>query len=228
MVEKHRIVDRQPQKNAQFCSHQIVNSLKKYSKSDKKNEFSSIMFRYEANLIDGNNEWKSTMGSKTISNGEIDISADSEARFIKVDLLHFSRYIIEFELYNIGDNRIKFGVHEGTNSLHIDQDIYNTSIIIDNLYSKTLDYNIFSTTEQWISYRIIRNMTKSEFFAGTTRFEIDKPIKGRYFYINKWYNDFIKVRNLKITVFRSFTCRFNMAHCHNSNLFMLIALIINV
>ena len=69
-------------------------------------------------------------------------------------------------------------------------------------------------------------MTKSEFSVGTKKFEIDKPIKGRYFFINKWQNDYIKVRNLTITVFRSFTCRFNMSCYRKNNLFVLTLLLI--
>ena len=105
------------------------------------------MYRYEANLIDGEDEWKNTDGSKTISNGEISVSAVSTAYFVKVDLLHFSSYVIEYELYNNGDNRIDVGVLEGTNSLRINQDIHTTIIRIYNLYTKTLDYNIYSTTK---------------------------------------------------------------------------------
>ena len=81
------------------------------------------MFRYEANLDNGDSEWELIEGTKSISNNEITLKGVTNVKFLPVNLLHYKEYIIDFELYNMGNDRIEFGIVDGPEPLKIQQDI---------------------------------------------------------------------------------------------------------
>ena len=179
---------------------------------------------YEANLFNGQRDWNATEGAVSISNGEITVSRVNSVRYISVDLLRYKQYIVDFELFNSGDNRIRFGIIDGINNLDVIQDIATTIFSIYGLYVKTLDYNIYNITNQWKNIKIIRNLSKSTLFIENSRFDINHPIRGRYLWFYKWYIEYIKVRNIRITVLSSMTCKANKPNnFHNLNLFLIVS-----
>lgn len=179
---------------------------------------------YEANLFNGENDWVATQGQSNISNGEITVSAVSILKYISVDLLRFKRYIIDFELFNVGDNRITFGIMDENNKFYVRQGIATTNISISDKCIKELDYNIYNTTNQWKNIKIIRNISMSTIFIESSRYDLNYPIKGRYFYLYKWYSLYIKVRNIRITILSSVTCRANKPNFKYAlNIFLMIS-----
>ena len=168
------------------------------------------MFRYEANLINGENEWNLIEGTKNISNNEITLKNDTKVNFLPVNLLHYQEYIIDFELYNMCDNRIEFGIVNGPEPLTIRQDINKTNIYVSNLYHKELEQNVFKTTGNWRNFKIIKKSRKSAFYVENNKYDIDHRIRGMNFYLRKWAGglpeNYIKVKNIKITVLNALTC----------------------
>ena len=167
------------------------------------------MLIYEADLYNGSDDWDLIEGEKIISNGEITLSNATQIRYIPVDLLHYSRYIIDFELYSSSDNRIHIGVANGTSDLRFWRDTNTTHVRIGDLYAKDYMYNDFEAINKWRNFRIINNLTKSSVTIENNRYDINYPIKGRYLYLRKWLDEYIKVRNIRITIIKSLTYKCN-------------------
>ena len=66
-------------------------------------------------------------------------------------------------------------------------------------------------TGNWRNFKIIKKSAKSAIYVESNRYDIGHRIRGMHLYLRKWVggvsDDYIKVKNIKITVLNAPSCK---------------------
>ena len=157
-------------------------------------------------------------------NNELVITSISFLFLKSINLANYPNFLLEYEIFNEGDNQTSFGVaNEDIFIFGLTQDFGNSMIKKDENVIKDLEYNVFSRTNTWQKSSIAGTPNHLIVSINETSWSTQRKKYARQlFRIHQWNSKPVKIRNVTIYSFKTLTCNKNSTTRIPTNLFIML------